>query len=100
MALRSLDVSDTRVSDLSPLQGMPLLYLNIRNSGVSDLRPLAGTAIRELDCRGVDIDQAWVLRRLRLQAIWVDDPRDKAVRILEQIPTLTTVNGQPWPRWP
>jgi hypothetical protein len=42
MSLSSLVISRNRVSDLSPLAGMPLTLLDLRYNQVSDLSPLAG----------------------------------------------------------
>src|SRR5262245_22519565 len=40
-----------QVSDLSPLQGMKLRFLDLyRNPGVTDLKPLAGMPLEELNC--------------------------------------------------
>ena len=39
--LRSLNLSDTNVSDVSPLSGMPLQTLNLSFTNVSDVSPLS-----------------------------------------------------------
>ncbi len=46
MPLSALDLHKTKVVDLSPLRGMPLLFLNIEGTWVSDMAPLA-------DCRAL-----------------------------------------------
>lgn len=40
----------TNVSDLSPVQGMPLIYFKCNNSPVLDLSPLQATKLYELQC--------------------------------------------------
>jgi hypothetical protein len=45
-----LTVNHTRVSDLSPLKGMPLTYLNCDETRVADLSPLEGAKLEKLYC--------------------------------------------------
>jgi hypothetical protein len=41
MQLTALDLHKTRVADLSPLRGMPLVLIIIEKTRVSDMAPLA-----------------------------------------------------------
>ena len=48
MPLVSLDVGGTKVKDLSPLEGMPLASLHLKSAQVSDLGPLEGMPLTNL----------------------------------------------------
>ncbi len=49
LSLTSFDCNSTQVSDLSPLQGMPLTKLVIQSTKVSDLSPLKGNAVERIE---------------------------------------------------
>ncbi|MFA6564488.1 MAG: protein kinase [Verrucomicrobiia bacterium] len=49
MALEFLDCSYSQVSDLTPLKGMPLQHLNCGGSHVTDLTPLKGAPLTRLN---------------------------------------------------
>jgi serine/threonine protein kinase/Leucine-rich repeat (LRR) protein len=51
MPLTELNCGWTRVSDLSPLKGMALAFLACNNTQVSELSPLRGMPLAGLDCR-------------------------------------------------
>jgi Leucine-rich repeat (LRR) protein len=50
MKLTFLGCYNTKVSDLSPLKGMPLTELYCSNSKVTDLSPLKGMPLKVLHC--------------------------------------------------
>jgi Leucine-rich repeat (LRR) protein len=50
MPLTQLAIAGCPVSDLSPLQGMPLWYFNCTHSNVTDFTPLHGMPLTELRC--------------------------------------------------
>jgi hypothetical protein len=56
--LRSLDCSDTKVSDLSPLNDMKLTKLKCNFTPVSDLSPLKDMQLLILDCSNTRTDGA------------------------------------------
>ena len=67
-------ISGTNVSDLSPLEGMPLAGLQCQGSKVTDLSPLKGMPLTWFVC---------------------DFQPDRDTAILRAIPTLKTINYKP-----
>lgn len=56
LKLGTLNMPDTAVRDWSPLQGMPLTNINCVNTPISDLSPLRGmSSLRGLDAAGAPI---------------------------------------------
>jgi hypothetical protein len=75
MALESLNVSYChRVTDLSPLKGMPLQRLFWIGTAVSDLSPLQGMPLKHVLC---------------------DFQRERDAEFLRSFTTLETINGKP-----
>ncbi|HEX3658087.1 MAG TPA: serine/threonine-protein kinase [Pirellulales bacterium] len=73
MPLVDLNCSDTRVSDLSVLRGMPLRYVFFKRTPVTDVSPLEGMTLSELGFSPANFTQGVeVLRRLKIQRIFVD----------------------------
>ncbi len=72
--LRSLDFSVTlgkgRLSDLTPLAGMPLSELNCSGTAVSDLSPLKGMRLTALYCTGTAVSDLSPLAGMRLAALY------------------------------
>ena len=94
----ALNLSDTKVTDLSPLAGAPLAVLNLyRSTELTDLSPLRGMALIELELSGTSVADLTPLREmhtlkelgisgskvtdltalsgLRLNALFLDDTR-------------------------
>lgn len=71
MKLEKLEMYATDVSDLSPLAGMPLKYLNIAsNRGqLRDLRPLAGMPLERLNASSTGIADLSPLRGMPLREV-------------------------------
>jgi hypothetical protein len=71
MSLKWLDLYEVRdITDLLPLKGMPLVYLNVTGLAVSNLRPLSAlTTLRILILDGTRITDLGPLRDLRLERI-------------------------------
>lgn len=63
----------TRITDLSPLVGMPLERLHIPGTKVCDLRPLKGSALRFLYMSGTPVTDVEPLRGLPLYFINMTD---------------------------
>jgi Leucine-rich repeat (LRR) protein len=55
MKLESLSIERTRISDLSPLKGMPITALNISSAPVADLSPLEGMKLTFLHAGGTKV---------------------------------------------
>ena len=61
MSLTKLICSGTKVSDLSPLKAMPLTNLAVDHTEVTELSPLADCLeLKTLDCRGTKVTSAQV----------------------------------------
>ena len=50
MRLKMLDVRHTKVSDLSPLKGVPLTELFVEGTAVADLAVLKGMPLKRISC--------------------------------------------------
>ena len=92
MQLTRLDVGRTKVNDLSPLKGMPLGYLAIDGTPVSDLSPLRGmplTAINLADCAKVTdlspLADSTQLTRLNPPPNFTDDQLRRAIPKLQNV---------------
>ncbi|MGD0040204.1 MAG: hypothetical protein ABSE84_07300 [Isosphaeraceae bacterium] len=72
MPLTALGCGWTRVSDLSPLKGMPLVRLTCYCTRASDLSPLKGMPLRELHCGGTRISDLSPLRGMPLAELRCD----------------------------
>ncbi|MDA0833414.1 MAG: SUMF1/EgtB/PvdO family nonheme iron enzyme [Planctomycetota bacterium] len=106
----------TKLSDLSPLKGLPLQTLAIQNTGVSDLSPLEGmkltkfyggeTMVTDLSpLRGMPLVLVSVfsnqaidlspLQEMSLKEINLDFQPERDTELLRSIKTLETINGKP-----
>ncbi len=66
LPLGHLYCSNVQVSDLSPLAGMPLTILDCARSSVSDLSPLQGMKLTNLSCRMTKVSDLSPLRGMPL----------------------------------
>ncbi len=73
--LKVLDLTNVKVSDLSPLAGLPIEVLNIKGVPVSDIAPIR------------------TLSSLKVLNTDIDDPR--LLYIIKAVPSLTRINGTP-----
>ena len=83
MPLHYLEVHDALISDLSPLQGMPLKHLTIaRCKQVSDLSLLQGMPLEYLDIYSLPITDLSPLHGLPLVELLIDDIKVSDLRPL------------------
>ena len=69
-SLFSLDLSKLPISDLAPLQGLPIQSLNLRNcSNISDLSPLKGLPLESLDIAQTKVSDLSPVRGMRLKSL-------------------------------
>ncbi len=66
MKLTWLNCEATLVKDLSPLKGMPLNYLHIGGTSVFDLSPLKDMKLTKLDCPGAPVSDLTPLKGMPL----------------------------------
>jgi hypothetical protein len=66
MKLDRLEAQNTPVSDLKPVQGMPLTFLDLSGArGVTDLQPLEGMPLEYLNLAGLPVSDLAVLKSMR-----------------------------------
>jgi Leucine-rich repeat (LRR) protein len=97
MSLTFLDCSDSRVQDLTPLKGMSLGSLSCSRTNVSDLTPLAGMkTLKSLACASTRVSDFSPLKGLPLQTLTCDCiPWRGDAEPLRALKTLQTINGKP-----
>ncbi len=67
--LQALDISDTGVSDLSPLKGLPLVQFMAERSKVMNLKPLAGAPIENIYLSETPVSDLSGLEGMPLQEV-------------------------------
>jgi serine/threonine protein kinase len=65
LGLLALEVADTPVTNLAPIQGTPLARLNARDSSLADLQPLRDQPLMSLDLAGSKVTSLEPLRGMR-----------------------------------
>ncbi|MFN7819132.1 MAG: leucine-rich repeat domain-containing protein, partial [Cyanobacteriota bacterium] len=94
-SLRSLDCSDTQVSDLEPLRGLPSLQtLYCSHTQVSDLEPLRGLpSLQELYCSDTQVSDLEQLRGLpSLQSLNCSGTQVSDLEQLRGLPSLQSLD--------
>jgi serine/threonine protein kinase/Leucine-rich repeat (LRR) protein len=86
---------DSRVSDLSPLRGMPLQGLSCGNSRIHDLAPLRGMPLAFLSCPNTSVHDLSPLKGLPLKTLSCDFRPWRDTEVLRAVKRLATINGQP-----
>lgn len=71
LSLQSLDVAHTAVQDLAPLAGMPLERVNLHATPVADLAPLQGLPLKFLDCSETEVASLVPLAGLPLEELYI-----------------------------
>ena len=84
--------STGKLSDLSPLAGMPLAHLACSQSHVSDLSPLKGMPLTELCCDHTQVSDLTPLKEMHLTLVWftpkkISDGLD-AIRRMKSLKTI------------
>jgi len=69
LPLTGLGILNTQVSDLSPLKEMPLAHLHCGNTPVSDLSPLEGSRLTTLICDATGVTDLSPLRGIKLTVL-------------------------------
>jgi len=77
-----------KLSDLSPLKGMKLNYLNCGSNLVSDLSPLQGMPLKTFGCNQTPVSDLKPLSKLSLEDLWVADTPVTDLSPLSSIKTL------------
>ncbi len=72
VALENADFQNTRVTDISPLQGIPLRYLSLSNTGITDISPLTGAPLIRLRLSESPVLDLSPLEGMPLEALYCD----------------------------
>jgi hypothetical protein len=85
-------LTETGVTDLTPLQRMLLKALDLRGAAVSDLGPLRGLPLRELYLEGTSVEDLGPLRGMKLKTLYLGGTAVADLGPLEGMP-LTSLNA-------
>jgi tRNA A-37 threonylcarbamoyl transferase component Bud32 len=97
LPLTQLDCTDTKASNLSPLEGMPLANLYFRNTRVDDLSPLTGMKLGSLDCGGTRVTSLAPLRGMPLTYLSCRNTPVDDLSPLKRLPQLRSLECQGTP---
>jgi internalin A len=85
-----------RLSDLSPLRGMPLHKLYLENTAVENLAPVRGAPLMELNAVGTRVKDLSPLVESRLQMLWLSGCPVTDLSPLKKVPLVSlTVENTP-----
>jgi hypothetical protein len=94
--LEWLDITNTRVGDLGPLKGKPLVELRMSSTPVIDLSPLAGMPLQVLWAENCPLSDVSALATTKLQHLRIHGTTVRDVSPLKDLPlqrcTLTPRN--------
>ncbi len=92
MPLTILNCAGTRVSDLSPLEGMKLTGLTCNGTPVSDLTPVKGMPLWKLYCYSTPVSDLSLLQGMNLNGIrFTPTNITKGMDVIRQMKTLNTI---------
>jgi len=86
LPLKSLTISKSNVSDLSPLRRMPLSSLSLAGAPVRDLFALSGMALTELDLSGTKVNDLRNLKEMPLTRLNLADSGVSSLPPLRSMP--------------
>jgi hypothetical protein len=96
MKLKSLSCDQTLVSDLSPLRWMAREGLSVAHCGrVTDLTPLRGMPLQLFWSVGSAVSDLSPLKGMPLKEICCDFQRERDAEFLRSFTTLEKINGKP-----
>lgn len=91
MPLTRLKIAACPVRDLSPLQGMPLVFLDAHATGIHDLSPLKGMRLASLTINNTPVADLSPLRGMALTELGMGRNQVKDLTPLQGMP-LTSLN--------
>jgi Leucine-rich repeat (LRR) protein len=86
LQLKHLNLTGCGVTDLRPLRGMPLEWLYLRDTHVSSLEPLRGMPLAFLDITGIPALDFDVLRGMPLETLFLQTTRAPDLGVLKGMP--------------
>lgn len=87
--LVELYLEDTKVRDLSPLRGMPLQKLYLSRTPVENLSALEGMPLTELNAVGCLIGDISGIAKCPIQMLWLTDCPVEDIRALKTVPLVS-----------
>lgn len=85
----------TNVSDLSPLKDMPLQSVNCNGTPLADLSPLKDIPLTSFGCSGTKVSDLSPLRGMPLKVLMCDFKPERDSAIVRSIKTLEKINDKP-----
>ncbi|QDU21858.1 protein kinase domain-containing protein [Urbifossiella limnaea] len=95
MPLSFLDCNNNgQLADLSPLKGMPLKELRVQHTQVRELDPVAGSKLEHLNCSHTAVGDLAPLKGMPLVTLYLDDTKVTDLTPLRDMPLrLLNVRG-------
>jgi hypothetical protein len=93
--LKSGRVGRCLLSDLTPLEGLPLAYLDVSHTQASDLASLRGMPLVTLFCHSARVVDLSPLKDVPLKELQCDFNPNRDSATLRSIKTLERINGLP-----
>jgi Leucine-rich repeat (LRR) protein len=87
--LRSLDLSNARVSDIFALSGIPLQTLNLSDNRVSDISALSGMPLQNLDLSETQVSDISALSGMPLRTLDLSYTKVSDISVLSGMPLQT-----------
>jgi serine/threonine protein kinase len=97
LSLTWLNCNGTQVADLSPLQDMKLTVLEFDGTQVADLSPLKAMTLTYLRCGHTQVTDLSPLKGMPLKGLWCDFKSERDAEVLRSIKTLEKINDEPAP---
>jgi serine/threonine protein kinase/Leucine-rich repeat (LRR) protein len=91
--LKVLNLTETQVTDLSPLHELSITSLTLYAMPVSDLAPLAGTPLEYLTCEVTKVADLSPLKETPLVSLQCAVIPERDGEVLKSIKTLKEING-------
>lgn len=92
MPLLSLTCNNSKISDLSPLKGMKLKSLHILGTEVSDLSPLQGMPLSNLSCSNTKISDLSPLAGMKLRILHISSTDVSDIGALRGMPLTVLIS--------
>lgn len=86
LPLKSLSLLANPIADLTPVEGMPLEVLQLRQTRIADLSPLKGMALKDLDISETQVADLAPLAGMQLKQLDLSQTKVASLAALEGMP--------------
>ncbi len=86
LKLFALYIEKTHVTDLSPIRGMPIRELYLSDTIVKDLSPLKGMPLQVLNLLRTRVHDLEPLAKMPLRTLWLNDTKVSSIEPLRGVP--------------